>query len=135
MFIAFAGVLISRLTGSTVVDAVASVIIGLLLCAVALFLARESRGLLIGESVDPHVEHRMREIAEACPDVEQVLYILTVQTGPHDVFLAMDVRFRPALTAARMVEVIDAIESGVRKQYPDAKRIFIEADRIVAATK
>jgi cation diffusion facilitator family transporter len=135
LVIASAGLLITQLTGSTIADAIASVSIGLVLAGVALLLARESFGLIIGESLDPRVERQMRAIAEGCPDVEEVVHVLSIQSGPHDVFVAMDVHFKPALSAERMADVVDTIESAVRQRYPDVKRIFLEADRIVEATR
>ena len=47
--IAFAGTLAVQLTGIEAFDGVASVGIGLVLATTSLFLARESKGLLIGE--------------------------------------------------------------------------------------
>ena len=53
LLIAFAGVLVSHLTGYLYADGLATILIGLLLAGVAAFLAYEGRGLLLGESADP----------------------------------------------------------------------------------
>jgi cation diffusion facilitator family transporter len=131
VFVAFAGIFATRQTGSSSFDAASSIVIGVMLAAVAFVLIRESKGLLIGESINPVAAEQIRGIVSATTDVEEVLNLMTMQTGARDVLLLMDVRFRAEMTATRMVEVIDALERLVRNRYPDISRIFIEADRIV----
>lgn len=63
LLVAFIGILFSHITDSTVYDASASVIIGLILAGTALLLASETKGLLIGESANNEVVQRIREIA------------------------------------------------------------------------
>lgn len=129
--IAFAGILTSHLIGSPVPDAIASICVGVMLAAVAFLLVRESRGLLIGEGLGRRAIQEIRALAEANPDVEEVLQAMTLATGPYEVLLVMDVRFANDLTAARLVDVVDELERGVRARWPDITRIFIEADRLV----
>jgi divalent metal cation (Fe/Co/Zn/Cd) transporter len=129
--VAFAGILASRLTGSPYPDASASIVIGAMLAVVAFFLIRESRGLLIGESINPAAAQAIRALVAANPNVEEVLKAMTMQTGAHEVLLVMDVRFCAELTASKVVDVIDTIERAVRTRWPEVTRIFIEADRLV----
>ena len=56
-------VLLSHELNEPAIDGIASCLIGLILGAVALALAYESRGLLIGESATPDVVRSVREIA------------------------------------------------------------------------
>lgn len=129
--IAFLGISATHLFGSPYPDGVASLLIGVLLGVVAFVLIRESKGLLIGEGVDARTLRAMRAVAAANVNVEEVLNLMTLQTGPGEVLVVMDLRFRADLTAARLVDVIDEVESALRARYPDVTRIFIEADRIV----
>ena len=129
--IAFLGILATHVFGSPYPDGIASLLIGVLLGVVAFVLIRESKGLLIGEGVDPRAAREMRALAGANANVEEVLNLMTLQTGPGEVLVVMDLRFRPDLTAARLVDVIDDVESTFRARYPEVTRIFIEADRIV----
>jgi divalent metal cation (Fe/Co/Zn/Cd) transporter len=73
----------------------------------------------------------MRSLIEANPNVEEVLDFLTLHTGPGEILAAMDLRFRPDLTTDLLADAIDEVESAVRARFPDVKRIFVEADRIV----
>src|SRR6185437_16865375 len=91
-------------------DAIASMIIGLLLAATAIFLAYETRGLLVGEAADRGLVKSVRAIAAADAGVARVLQALTMQLGPDQVLLDLDVVFRSELRAAEVAESIDRIE-------------------------
>jgi cation diffusion facilitator family transporter len=130
VIVAFVGILATRLSGSPYPDAAASIVIGALLAVVAFFLIRESKELLIGEGIHSAVVQDIRALVQQTPNVDEVMQILTMQTGPHEVLLLMDVRFPAELTAGRIVAVIDDLERRVRGRYPDVARIFIEAECI-----
>jgi len=51
IIIAAVALLLSDITGNTAYDVIGSLLIGIVLMAFALFLARENRGMLIGESI------------------------------------------------------------------------------------
>jgi cation diffusion facilitator family transporter len=127
LLIAFSGVLIGHLTGNQYADGVATILIGLVLAAVAAFLAYESRGLLLGESADPASIRGMRELAKAQPGVLQVDPPMTVHLAPHQILLILGVRFRPELSLQEVQNTIDSIEASIRRAYPDVQRIFFEA--------
>ena len=55
LFVAFVGVLVSHLFHAPLADGAASVVIGLILVVAALWLAHESRSLLVGEAADPEL--------------------------------------------------------------------------------
>src|SRR5262249_59397491 len=108
-------------------DAAASVVIGLILAAVAVILVYESRGLLIGEGADPQMLASIRALTEADPGVERLNQPLTMYFGPHTVLLAMDVQFRKELSANDVTAVIDRLERRIRSVHPDRKQLFIRA--------
>jgi divalent metal cation (Fe/Co/Zn/Cd) transporter len=113
-------------------DGAASIVIGLILSAVAILLAIESKGLLIGEAADPKCLAEIRAIAEADPSVELLRRALTMHFGPHEVLLNMEIQFKHELTADDIATAIDRIEVAVRAVYPDLKHIFLEAKAPVA---
>ncbi len=128
--IAFLGIIASQVLGSPYPDAIASLLIGVLLIVVAYFLIRESKALLIGEGVGGPADREMRTIVEADSDTEQLLELLTLQTGPREVLVVMDVRFRAELTAAQVAKSVGRIEQALRSRFPDVKRIFVEASSL-----
>jgi divalent metal cation (Fe/Co/Zn/Cd) transporter len=60
--------------------------------------------------------------------VLHVTQLLTLHLGPDFIVLAMKVAFAPDLTVARIEEVINEIERGIRGAHPQMKKIFVEPD-------
>lgn len=125
--IAAAGTWLTHALGSDVPDALASIAIGVVLCLVALALIRETKGLLVGESADREAVRQIRAIASSDPSVLAVGRPFTMQLGPDEVLLNLDVRFRPELSAAEQIEAVDRLERAIRARHPEVRRIFIEA--------
>jgi cation diffusion facilitator family transporter len=82
LLVAFLGIFLGHRLGNPSYDGAASMVIGVLLAAVAVFLAYESRGLLIGESADAEVVQRVRQIVEAEPAVIRVAAPFTCISAP-----------------------------------------------------
>ncbi len=132
LVIAFLGVSLANITGNYIFDGVASVAIGLLLAGVAFFLAAKTRDLLIGAAAQREKVARVREILSCCPQVEGVGDILTMQLGPENLLVAINLDFKDQLSAGEMEELIDRLEQSIREAIPEAKQIFIEADTVSA---
>jgi cation diffusion facilitator family transporter len=118
----------SGLTGQDFWDPVGSIVIGLLLCAVALMLAWITHGLLIGESATPEDQARALALTKDVDGVEGITQLLTLHLGPEVVLLAMKIAFRPSLTVEQVEDVTNRIEARVRAEMPQMRKIFIEAD-------
>src|SRR5262249_48177096 len=108
-------------------DGIASIVIGVILATVAVFLAYETKGLLIGEAVDPETLASVRLIAAEDHAVQRVRKSLTMHFGPHEVLLALDVEFKPQLSAKDIADSINRVEATIRTQHPEIRHIFIEA--------
>lgn len=127
LVVAFLGVFLGHLLQNPLLDGVASIVIGLILAVVAVILARESRGLLIGEGVDAVTVQKLRSLVLADPAVNNVLRLLTLYFGPHEVLLNIEIQFHQNLSAEDVTQAIDRVESKIREHYPDIKNIFVEA--------
>jgi len=125
--IALLGVYFGHALNNPYLDGAASICIGLLLVCVAVFLIRETKGLLIGEGVDRDTLNDLQRIVRQHDVVDQVRPPLTSYLGPEDVILALDVQFRRDLNAAEVEQAIDDLQDDIREKYPEFKRIFIEA--------
>jgi len=132
LLVALLGVTLGHVLQSPYCDGAASVVIGLLLAGVALFLAAESKGLLIGESADPAQVRRIRELAAADPAVERVACPMTMHLGPHQVLLNLAVQFRPDQQRAQIEAAIDRIEGAIQAEFPEVQHIYIEAHAFAA---
>ena len=128
LIVALAGICLSQLTGASIYDGLASIIIGLILAGTAAWLAYETKSLLIGESATRPVVNGIRSLVAAEPDVEQVNEILTMHMGPDFVLLNLSVEFRDDATATELERAIARIDRSIKQAYPEVKRIFIEAE-------
>ncbi len=129
---AFAGVYLSQRLGAPWIDGAASVVIGVILIGVATVLVIETRELLMGERADPALVESCCRLAAADPAVLAAETPLTMQLGPDQVLLNMELRFRPRLTGAELVGAIDRIERRIRQAHPSVRHVFIEAGAIGA---
>jgi cation diffusion facilitator family transporter len=128
LLLALLAVGLSGVTGREFWDPLGSIVIGVLLCAVALGLAWLTHGLLIGESATPEDQSRALELASAVDGVEGITQLLTLHLGPDVVLLAMKVAFRATLTVEQIEDVTNRIEARIRAAMPQMRKIFIEAD-------
>ncbi len=125
--VAFAGIYLGHRFENPRFDAAGSIIIGVILCVVALTLVYESRGLLVGESASREIVASIRDIVDADPAVRAARAPLTMHLGPLDVLLNLDVEFEPGISAREQVAAVSRIEDAIRRRHPAIQRIFIEA--------
>lgn len=130
LLIAFLGVFFGEQFGIVYFDGIASILIGVLLCCVALFLGVESKSLLIGEAVAPETVEGIRRIAESEKDVEKALKILTIYIGPDDVAATLELKFRRGISAAELRQAVRRIELSIKEKYPRIKHVFYEAESL-----
>lgn len=132
-FIAFLGIFLGHMFRNPYLDPAASIVIGLLLAGVAFLLGRESGALLVGERTNRVRIKRVKEIIQADPAVEDVGELLTMQLGPDQVLLTVDIKFRRGLDVQELESAIDRIENRIREAEPTIVRIFLEADSLKPA--
>ena len=128
LLVAFLGLLAGQITGIAVFDGVASVVIGLILAATAIWLAVETKGLLIGESANRPVIRGIRRIVAAHDAVGHVNEVLTMHMGPEYILVNLSVDFRDPIDAGKIEKVIAAIDHEIKEAYPAVRRVFVEAE-------
>jgi cation diffusion facilitator family transporter len=128
LVIALAGVFFGHLLANPYLDGSASLAIGLLLIGMAVFMLRETRGLLVGEGIDEATMASLQAIATTDPDVRSIRPPLSMYLGPTEAFLALDVRFAQDLTAQQVETAVGRLEKAIRAKHPEFKRIFVEAE-------
>ena len=110
-------------------DGIASIIIGFILIGTAIWLAYETKGLLIGESANPHVVKGIRMTLESSPIIDQVNEVLTMHMGPDFILANLSVDFKNSISADEVESTIAALDQTIKLQFPQVKRIFIEAEK------
>ncbi|CAN5118429.1 cation diffusion facilitator family transporter [soil metagenome] len=111
------------------IDGYASIAIGLILATVAILLAREAKGLLIGERADDAVVERVRAAVAARPEVTAVNHVRTIHTGPEMVFVAISADFEDSLTMGEGETLIEAIETELKAAMPQLTSIYIRPEK------
>ncbi len=124
--IAAAGLITAKLAEDAVWDGVASVLIGLLLAAVAWVLAVEMKSLLIGESATREERAKIRAAALSVGEARTVDRLLTMQLAPDEILVTMDIEFDDGIDGELIESAIVAIEGKITEAVPQATRIFIE---------
>lgn len=128
LIVAMVGIAISQLTGNYVFDGIASVGIGLILAFVAVLLAYETKGLLIGESAGDDVVGGIRNIVTNFNGVERVNEVLTMHMGPDYILVNLSVEFNDEIKTEQMESVIAHIAKNIKQNFINVKRVFIEAE-------
>lgn len=126
LLIALCGIAAAQLLHMPRLDGVASVAIGGVLAASSLLLARETKGLLIGESAYPHIRDAILRIAAEDPDIRSANGVLTVQMGPDQVVAALSAEFHDALTTTQIEACINRIEAAIKVAHPVVSVLFVK---------
>ncbi len=126
LLVAVMGVGLSHLLRQPAWDGGASIVVGLGLVGVAAVLGRNTKRLLIGQSMPERERRQIAEIAAAGRDVVGVVHIRTVHLGPEDVMAALKLTFNPELDTHTLELRINELEAELRRALPHLTRIYVE---------
>ncbi|HVI26712.1 MAG TPA: cation diffusion facilitator family transporter [Xanthomonadaceae bacterium] len=126
LLVALAGIALAQALGDPRFDGYASLGIGVVLAVAALLLARETKGLLIGEAAGAGVREDILRIAAADRAIRCANGVLTVQMGPRSIVAALSVEFEDALATPDIERCIRRIEDAVRAAHPDVVALFVK---------
>lgn len=125
--LAFVAVVLAVLTGNPVWDALGSIAVGVLLMIVAIFITREVKAMITGESAAPEVHAAIKAHIEARPEVINVIHLITLQWG-EQLMIAVQARMAPQPSDVALVDAINAVEHSLQMRWPQAKWCFFEPD-------
>ena len=128
LVLALTAIAIATITGDPIWDGIGTVSIGLLLGVIAIVLAIEMKGLLIGESARPGTYRSIREAMLGSPSVVDVIHLRTQHFGPEQLLVGAKVAFDPSLSFADLSNAINEVERRVREVVPIARPMYIEPD-------
>ena len=128
LMFALVGVLLAHFTDEPRWDAAGSIAIGVLLVVIAIVLAVEMKGLLIGESASAADVERIRAAVDGDPAVTRIIHMRTQHLGPEEVLVAAKVEYDHGLTVEQLADAIDDTERSIRRAVPVARLIYIEPD-------
>ena len=125
---AFVAVTLSLVTENLYWDVVGTALIGVLLVAVAVILAIETKSLLLGEAAAPEAQARIRDAIESADGIDSLIHMKTLHLGPEELLVAAKIAVTASDSAAEVARAIDAAEAGIREVEPTASSIYLEAD-------
>lgn len=126
LVIAFVGITAAWYFDTPELDGVASILISFVLAATAIFLARESKGLLLGEMALPEVQDEIMTITRGDPDIEQVNGLVTLQVGPSQIIVVLSLEFRDDLTTAAIEACVERVEARLKARRQDIVAVFVK---------
>ena len=135
LIIAGVGVWASHALGDPRIDGLASIGIGLILALVALLLAREAKGLLIGESADPVLIAGVWSALDDYPAITSVNHVRTVHTSPEVVFVAISADFDDSLLMGDAERLIERIEADLSARFPQLTSIYVRPESSECAVR
>ncbi len=134
LFFALGGVLLAHFTGEPRWDAVGSIAIGILLVVIAILLAIEMKGLLIGEAATATDVRKIESGLATAPHVQRLISLRTEHLGPDELLVAAKVEFASELSMEQLAGAINDAEEAVRAAVPSARLVYIEPDIFRATT-
>lgn len=129
ILIALAGTVAAQVFARPELDGMASIGIGILLGLIAVVLARETKGLLIGEPAHSGLVASICTMARAEPGIQRSNGLFTVHMGPQQVVAALSVDFKDDLTAVEVERIVAALEDRVRKAHPEVVSLLIKPQK------
>jgi len=127
LVLALVAVGLSVVTGNPLWDALGTIGIGLLLIVIAVLVAIEVKAMLIGQSVDPLLQARIRAFLEARPEIAALLHLITLQQGD-EVLVSIHARMHEEADGRLMLRQIDAIEHALKAEFPMVRWSFFEPE-------
>jgi cation diffusion facilitator family transporter len=125
---ALLAVSLSLVTDNYYFDVAGTAMIGLLLVAVAIVLAVETKSLLLGEAATPEAQRRIHAALDSTPGIERVIHMKTLHLGPDELLVGAKIAVGAADAAAQVAAAIDSAEQAVRAAEPRATVIYLEPD-------
>ena len=108
-----------------VYDGVASIIIGLVLAATSVLLARESKSLLIGESAHYHLDDDIMRITSEQKSLRGN-GVMTFQLAPDQIVVALSVEFDDQMNTSQIEQAVSLLEQKIRAAHPEVMRLFVK---------
>ena len=126
LILAFLGVSLGHLLHNPYYDGIASMAIGVFLIIISLLLVRESRSLLLGESISKATIESILGIAREDIAIIRIKKHLSMYLGPEEVVLQLIAEFEDDLTTADITDAIKRVSTIIKERFPRIKQIFIE---------
>jgi cation diffusion facilitator family transporter len=128
LILALGAVSVSIITDDPVYDGIGTLCIGVLLVVIAAILAIEMKGLLIGEAASDDDQQAIQAAIEIEPSVQRLIHLRTEHIGPDELLVGAKIELVDGLEVNEVVEVVNNLETAIRRSVPTARLIYLEPD-------
>ncbi len=126
IFIAFLGVHFSVAWQQPILDGIASLCIGVVLALTAMLLARETKGLLIGEAANRNTRESMLRIAAGMRGIVRANGVLSVHVSPGEIVAAMSIEFEDNLRTPEIEQIVIELEQRIKHTHPEVLSVSVK---------
>jgi cation diffusion facilitator family transporter len=123
--ITFASLALNQLTGSSIYQGVAAVLIALLLIRVSLQLVRRNHDFLLGQPITPTDKERVQTFLVGYPGVTSVRQLIVTFIGPSQVWVIARLDIDDGLRGDQVKSLVGGIESALKLQSKDIFRVDV----------
>ncbi|KKI16303.1 cation diffusion facilitator family transporter [Leucobacter sp. Ag1] len=128
LVIALFGVGLTALTGNGLFDGIATILIGVLLIAVAIIVGIEVKSLLVGEGASDEDVAKIEQALLANSEVERIIHMKTLYLGPDEFMVGAKIGVAAERTMREVSVIVNLAERRVREAVPAARIIYVEPD-------
>jgi cation diffusion facilitator family transporter len=107
-------------------DAVASILIGVMLLVLALNLLRYNRGFLTGAAAPAVVEERITALVKSVRGVSQLKELKTIDQGLSGLIVHMTTEVDPEIPVKDVDDLTDRIRKLIQRHVPTVRQVTIE---------
>jgi cation diffusion facilitator family transporter len=125
--LAAVGIALNEVTGQLFWDPIASILIGVLLVSVALWMGRDVKHLLVGSAARPEEREAIEGVIESYDEVDEVKELLTLVLGPNALLVAARIDLGEDVDSRQVEQVSTEIDHRIREVVPDATEVFLDA--------
>ena len=125
---ALIAVTVTVITDDPLWDGIGTLGIGILLVVIAVVLAIEMKGLLIGEAASLTDQQKIAAAIEIEPSVTRLIHMRTQHIGPDELLVGAKLELVHGLSVDDAVEAVNRIENSVRRAVPTARIMYLEPD-------
>lgn len=126
VLLAIIGFTVTEVTGSPIGDAGASILIGILLAGVAVGLAKDTKGLLLGESARPEERERLERVLAGFDAVDHLVDLRTLALGPQELLVVARIDVDDSLNGRQIELLADEIDRDLREAVPAVREVFLD---------
>lgn len=120
------GLLLSHWAGNDIPDALAALLIGVLLAVTAIGLGRILADYLVGRSLPPSQLEQLEAIVTGSPAVAEILTLWAVYIAPEEAIVAAKIHPDESLGSEQLAREMDALDGEIREALPEVADVFLD---------